>query len=145
MFIMLLAIRTTFLPGVSCGLFPSPAASGEGPVYSLDQQPGGHWQSLHKKKSSVLRFRMTVLPVHRREGIANQACGHSSLIEKGLCTEGKHGTLLGAGSAISSSTFHTRNSHFWCLHKLVGVLRGLIPARPPGRCHPNLGHFPDSI
>lgn len=90
MFTMLLAIRTTFLPAVSCGLFPSPAASGEGPVYSLDQQPGGHWQSLHKKKPSVLRFRMTVLSVQRREGIANQALWTQQSYREGAVHRGRN-------------------------------------------------------
>lgn len=50
-----------------------PTVSRKGPVYSLDQQPGGHWQSLQrKKKHSVLRFRRTSAYA-RTKGFASQA------------------------------------------------------------------------
>ena len=49
-------------------------AAGERPIYSLDKQPGGHWQALWRKEQhSVLRFRMTILPVQ------GELCGAQSL------------------------------------------------------------------
>lgn len=97
------------------------------------------WQSPRKKKPSVLGF------CFFRGGRAVQIRpgGHGGPIGKGPCTGGEHGTLLGAGSAISSPTFCTRISHVWCLHSFVGVLYGVIPARHPG--HPDLGHFSHSV
>lgn len=63
-----------------------PSASGEGLVYSLGQQSGGHWQSGEETLHVQVQ---TTLPAARGgRDLPIRLCGYSSSVGKGMFTVG---------------------------------------------------------